>query len=102
MSFTFWAFTAPFIVIVAGIVGGIALHFYAQRRGEREERFWRGHQTEWTDDLARRRAQRERAESRFQQTSCHCWTAVSGPGSPSHRDTVHHPGCPFYVEAGQG
>ena len=65
---SFWAFTIPFALCIIGIVGGIALHFYAEWSGkraeEREERFWREHQTEWTDELARRRAMRARAELR--------------------------------------
>ena len=66
---SFWAFTIPFALCIIGIVGGIVLHFYAEWSGKREEarreRFWREHQTEWTDDLARRREMRERAEARM-------------------------------------
>ena len=60
-----WVFTIPFAMCLVGIIGGIVLHFYAKAQQAREERFWKGHQTEWTDELARRREMRERAEQRY-------------------------------------
>ena len=65
-----WVFTIPLALCIIAIVGGFVLHFYAEWSGkraeEREERFWREHQTEWTDELARRRQMRERAEQRYE------------------------------------